>query len=115
MASSHEARLMAIHCPQCGGSLTPDTGDTMVCQYCGSSLIWSRPEARTTEPQEIVALRGMRLKQLTYTDSQGTGLELFRMLIPSGWQFEGGCRWLQDNPSMPAVVDLRVSNPQGAE
>jgi hypothetical protein len=57
----------------------------------------------------------MRLKRLVYTDSQGTGLELFRMLVPAGWQFQGGCRWLLDNPGMPAAVAFQVSNPDGAE
>jgi hypothetical protein len=63
----------------------------------------------------VAALRGIRLKQFSYTDTQGTGLELFRTLMPVGWQFEGGCRWLQDNPGMPAVVAFQIFNPQGAE
>jgi hypothetical protein len=57
----------------------------------------------------------MRLKQFVYTDSQGTGLEMFRMLAPAGWRFQGGCCWLLDNPGMPAVVNLQLGNPQGAE
>ena len=47
----------------------------------------------------------------SYTDTQGTGLELFHMLIPVGWKFEGGCHWLLDNPGMPAAVAFEVSNP----
>jgi DNA-directed RNA polymerase subunit RPC12/RpoP len=115
MASSKEPKLMSLHCPQCGAGLTPAKGGTIVCQYCGSSLIWSRPESTPSEPQPVTALRGMRLKRFTCTDSQGTGLELFNMLLPSGWQFEGGCRWLQDNPGMPAVVAFQITNPDGAE
>ncbi len=115
MNPANEAELRAIHCPQCGGGLRPDSGEYLVCQYCGSSLIWSRPEAKPAGPQEVTALRGMRLKQFAYTDGQGTGLEVFRMLLPSGWQFEGGCRWLLDNPGMPGVVTFQVTNPQGAE
>jgi hypothetical protein len=57
----------------------------------------------------------MRLKQFIYTDTEGTGLEMFRMLAPVGWRFQGGCRWLPDNPGMPAVVSLQLGNPQGAE
>jgi hypothetical protein len=57
----------------------------------------------------------MRLKQFVYTDTQGTGLEMFRMLAPAGWQFQGGCRWLLDNPGMPAVINIQLGNPQGAE
>ncbi len=37
------------------------------------------------------------------------------MLIPAGWQFQGGCRWALDNPGMPAAVAFQVSNPSGAE
>jgi hypothetical protein len=48
-------------------------------------------------------------------DDQGTGLEVLRMLIPVGWQFQGGVRWLLDNPAMPATLACQVSNPQGAE
>jgi hypothetical protein len=57
----------------------------------------------------------MHLKPFSYTDAEGTGLELFHMLIPVGWQFEGGVRWLLDNPGMPASVAFQISNPQGAE
>lgn len=106
---------MVLYCPQCGANLTPYVGGYIVCQYCGSSLIWNRPETDVPGPQPGIALRGMRLKQFSYTDTQGTGLELFHMLVPTGWQFEGGCHWLQDNPGMPAAVAFQISNPQGAE
>jgi DNA-directed RNA polymerase subunit RPC12/RpoP len=115
MVSPNEPIPMALHCPQCGANLAPDASGYIVCQYCGSNLIWNRPDARAHGPQPVTALRGMRLKQFSYTDTQGTGLELFRTLIPVGWQFEGGCRWLQDNPGMPAVVAFQIFNPQGAE
>ncbi len=115
MASPHEPKPMALHCPQCGANLTPDASGYTVCQYCGSNLIWNRPDAGAQGSQPVTALRGMRLKQFSYTDSQGTGLEVFRALMPVGWQFDGGCRWLQDNPGMPAVVTFQIFNPQGAE
>jgi hypothetical protein len=57
----------------------------------------------------------MRLKMFSYTDSEGTGLEVFRMLVPVGWEFQGGCRWVLDNPGMPAEVACQIWNPQGAE
>jgi len=57
----------------------------------------------------------MRLKLFTYTDTEGTGLELFSILMPVGWEFQGGCRWLLDNPGMPATVAVQLWNPQGAE
>lgn len=114
MKSSSEAQPVALQCPQCSAHFTPSGEGYSVCQYCGSSLIWERPAAQAAETQTSV-IRGMRLKQFTYTDSQGTGLEMFRMLVPVGWKFEGGCRWLLDNPGMPAAVDLQLFNPQGAE
>lgn len=56
----------------------------------------------------------MRLKPFSYTDREVTGLELFHMLIPAGWQVQVGCRWLLDNPGVPAEVAFQVWNPQGA-
>jgi hypothetical protein len=47
-------------------------------------------------------------------DRSGTGIEAFRMLIPKGWVFEGGIRWLLDNPGMPATASLRVKDPASA-
>jgi hypothetical protein len=60
-------------------------------------------------------VRGLRLRRFNCTDTEGTGLELFRMLAPVGWQFQGGCRWVLDNPGMPAVVAFKIWNPGGAE
>ena len=115
MAIPYEPGPVALHCPQCGANLAPDASGYIVCQYCGSNLIWNHPETGMAGLQPVTVMRGMRLKKFSYTDAQGTGLELFRMLIPVGWQFEGGCRWLQDNPGMPAVVAFQIFNPQGAE
>jgi hypothetical protein len=57
----------------------------------------------------------LRFKPLVYIDRQGIGIEAFRMLIPSDWRFEGGIRWVLDNPGMPAVASFRVMNPAGKE
>ncbi len=54
----------------------------------------------------------MKFKTLICMDDQGTGIEAFRMIIPSDWKFEGGIRWLLDSPSLPAVAQYRVYNPQ---
>ncbi len=115
MASPNEAGPVAVKCPQCGANIAPDASGYSVCQYCGSNLIWNHPEAGASGPQPVTAMRGMRLKQFSCTDAQGTGLELFRALMPVGWQFEGGCRWPQDNPGMPAVVAFQIFNPHGSE
>jgi len=49
-------------------------------------------------------------------DRSGTGIEAFRMLVPKEWTFEGGIRWVLDNPGMPATASLRARNPSnGAE
>ncbi|MCD6385786.1 hypothetical protein J7M23_08415 [Candidatus Sumerlaeota bacterium] len=56
-----------------------------------------------------------RFKTFIYIDRQGIGIEAFRLLIPSDWKFEGGIRWLLDNPGMPAVVSFRIRNPEGTE
>jgi len=114
MSSPSETKPVALRCPQCGASLAPGALGYTVCQYCGSSLVCgSRGDEAGATEQAVV--RGMRLKVFTHTDREGTGLELFRMLVPVGWQFRGGCRWLLDNPGMPAVVACQLWNTQGAE
>jgi hypothetical protein len=114
MTSSNESHPSASQCPRCGANLPPGTLDFTVCQYCGTSLIWNRQQAETGESQETV-VKGLRLKLFSYTDSEGTGLEVFSMLAPTGWEFQGGCQWLLDNPGMPATVAFQMWNPQGAE
>jgi DNA-directed RNA polymerase subunit RPC12/RpoP len=114
MASPQDGEVRALQCPRCGAALPPAADAFVVCQYCGSSLVW-KPSPAGAAAEQTTAVRGMCLKQFAYTDTQGTGLEMFRMLAPAGWQFQGGCRWLLDNPGMPAVVSLSLGNPQGAE
>ncbi len=114
MTSPSENQVKALECPRCGAALAPVADALIICQYCGSSLVWSGARPDASAPPSTAA-RGMRLKQFVYTDTQGTALEMFRMLAPAGWQIQGGCRWLLDNPSMPAVVSLQLGNPQGAE
>jgi DNA-directed RNA polymerase subunit RPC12/RpoP len=84
---------MVLKCPQCGADLMPGNSEYIICQYCGSSLLWHK-QAQGEQRNEYVVLRGMRLKQFTYKDQEGTGLELFNMLAPDGWQMQGGCRWV---------------------
>ena len=114
MSFPNAANPVALKCPQCGASLAAGAEGYTLCQYCGSSLIWNSSTPGTTATAEP-AVRGMRLKPFTYTDAEGTGLEMLRLLVPVGWQFQGGCRWLLDNPGMPAAVDIQLSNPHGAE
>lgn len=114
MTSPSKTNPVALQCPQCGASLPASTEAYTICQYCGSSLIYDRREPERGGMASTV-VRGMRLKLFTYSDSEGTGLELFRMLVPVGWKFQGGCRWLLENPGMPAVVAFQLLNPHGAE
>jgi hypothetical protein len=57
----------------------------------------------------------LRFKKYTYTDTQGTGIEAFSFLMPSDWKFEGGMRWILDNPVMPSATAFRVYNPNGRD
>ncbi len=114
MSLPNETKPVVLACPQCGASLAPGAQGYTVCQYCGSSLVCGSRAGEAGATEQAV-VRGMRLKMFTHTDTEGTGLELFRMLVPAGWQFRGGCRWLLDNPGMPAVVACQLWNPQGAE
>lgn len=57
----------------------------------------------------------LRFKNYIYVDQQGTGIEAFRFLMPSDWIFEGGMRWILDNPVMPSVTEFRVFNPKSEE
>jgi hypothetical protein len=114
MSTGDQARPVVLQCPQCGGHLPPSAQGYVICQYCGSSLVWSGRQGESGEMEEAV-VRGLRLRRFAYTDAEGTGLEVFRMLVPVGWQFQGGCRWLLDNPGMPATVAFQLWNPAGAE
>jgi hypothetical protein len=42
------------------------------------------------------------------------GIEAFRLLVPKGWQVQGGIQWA-DNPALPATSRFRFFNPQGTE
>ena len=111
MNSPQASGLQALKCPQCGANLPAALDTTLICQYCGTRLIATGdPSGPGTQ-----LIRGIKLKMFVYTDTQGTGLEMFRLLLPVGWQFQGGCNWLLDNPGMPATVAFRVQNPRGAE
>jgi hypothetical protein len=56
----------------------------------------------------------VRLKPLVVHDPMVGGDEAFRLLIPVGWQSEGGVHWQHDRSNL-ATIAMRVFNPQGAE
>lgn len=74
------------------------------------AALWGKSEAVTAKREPTV-----RYKSFRYVDRDGIGTEAFRFLMPADWQFEGGIRWVLDNPGMPAVSAFRVRNPKGRE
>lgn len=106
--------VVALKCPQCGADVPPAARGTIVCQYCGSTLFRNEGRAGAQAAEEAV-VRGLRLRMFVHVDRQGSGLEVFRMLMPVGWEFTGGCHWLLDNVSMPCVLGCQIYNPQGQE
>jgi hypothetical protein len=57
----------------------------------------------------------VKFKTMSVVDSQGIGTEAFSLLMPVDWQFDGGIRWVLDNPMMPATSSFRISNPKTKE
>ncbi len=55
----------------------------------------------------------LKFKTFSYTDKQGIGIEAFSVLIPTDWSFDGGIRWVLDNPGMPAISSFRISSSAG--
>ena len=75
-------------------------------------VLWLVPDpqvARPEDPQcaasgsaEPAGPWGIHLRRVSCVDELGTGIEAFQLLIPAGWQFEGGVQWTMKNPNMPA-------------
>ncbi len=105
---------VAIKCSQCSADLAPGDEPYVICQYCGTSLLWQVNNAGATQEGVHVG-RGIRMQSFSYTDYEVTGLVMFQMLVPVGWQMQGGCRWNLDNPSMPATLHIQFFNPGGVE
>ena len=61
-------------------------------------------------PADVVRFRPYRC-----VDSEGLGIAAFGMLVPVGWQVDGGVSWRLDNPAFPAYGALRISNPARLE
>lgn len=80
------------------------------CQQKGTEKTSKQSSASSKQGTTTI-----QFKTFVYIDKQGIGIEAFRMLIPSDWEFEGGIRWVLDNPGMPAVASFRVLNPKGKE
>jgi hypothetical protein len=60
------------------------------------------------------AAQPLVLQAQVVTDTQGTGGEAFRLLVPKGWRFDGGVFWnLQRFPAEP-FASYTVTSPDGA-
>jgi len=73
------------------------------------------PSGADTEKSATPSRPPLRFRSEVCVDRQGTGIEAFRMLVPSDWSFEGGVTWLLDNPGMPASGWLRTTGPRAGE
>ena len=43
------------------------------------------------------------------------GMDAYRLLVPEGWQVDGGVAWRPDRPAVPADITVRVRNPRGPQ
>jgi len=90
---------------------------SMCIMYCGRSEQYNKADRKMKESESFPKREAavIRFKTFRYIDKQGIGIEAFRILMPVEWQFEGGIRWVLDNPGMPAVASFKVRNPNGLE
>jgi DNA-directed RNA polymerase subunit RPC12/RpoP len=115
MTPQNRPRVVPDCCPQCGANLPSGDEQVVYCEYCGSRLIRIQPQAQDAAPESPRIVRGMHLKPISCVDTQGLGIEAFRLLIPAGWDFQGGVTWVTDNPGIPAYIAFQVRNPGGVE
>ncbi|MBM3957580.1 MAG: hypothetical protein FJ313_05960, partial [Gemmatimonadetes bacterium] len=71
----------------------------------------ARPTATTRATEGAM----IRLKTHRVVDAQGIGFEAFSLLIPAGWETDGGILWPLRNPAMPAEVSFRAFDPHSAD
>lgn len=111
MVEGHASEYVAARCPQCGAGLPPGQ-EQVLCAHCGTWLIRRERAAAQAGPTYV---QGLRLKPVVCIDTDGLGIEAFRLLAPVGWESGGGVYWPMDNPAMPAVIAFQVHNPAGNE
>jgi hypothetical protein len=46
---------------------------------------------------------------------EGLAAEAFSIVVPSGWQFQGGITWRKDRPLLPVSLAFSVINPNSSE
>jgi hypothetical protein len=102
----------ALRCPQCAGSLPATDAPFVTCPYCGTHLIRQGQSGAVGGEQMV---RGVHLRAVVVRDSEGTGAEAYRLLVPSGWEFRGAVQWHIENPMVPVTASFQAYNPKGLE
>lgn len=70
---------------------------------------------KSSEQPRHAAAAEMRFRTYACIDKDGTGMEAFRVLVPSDWTCSGQIRWNIENPGMPAVGSFTAGSPDGAK
>jgi hypothetical protein len=115
--------FLSFDCPACKVRIHSAPTADIVCPACGASI--QRYESPTSLPDPYsdfdrasripagTVVQGKRLLPYAFLDPI-LDCEAAYLLIPDGWDFEGGVLWNPDNPSMPARPWLRLSEPGSA-
>ncbi len=110
--AQNQTEFIHLDCPRCGAPLQGD-GDVLQCEYCRARLILKRAAgAQRTTPGTQGASGALR--PFAYYDPQ-SGLEAFSILVPQGWQVNGGVTWVTSRPAAPVETHLQMVNPAGLE
>lgn len=118
MSDSHSP-FIRLDCPRCGAPLKQESEEVLHCEYCQARLILKRAAARqgasASQAQGAAPVAsGLSLRPFTYYEPQ-TGLEVYTILVPQGWQVSGGVTWVTSRPAAPFQSSLQITNPNGLE
>jgi hypothetical protein len=91
--------------PDLGSRRTaPLAASLVLAVLCATTLALAAPLSDGTERFRSVALRDLV-----------TGAEAYRILVPAGWQVEGGVTWIPERAAAPTSLAVRASNPGAPE
>ncbi|MCR4398758.1 MAG: copper amine oxidase N-terminal domain-containing protein [Firmicutes bacterium] len=87
-----------------------------VTETLGMTVTWD-PGSRIVSIRKGPGARTgvISFREYSFLDSEGLGVEGFRMLLPADWHLSGGIQWRKERPLLPASLALRVSAPDAAE
>ncbi len=108
-----QQEFIHLACPRCGATLQMQ-GEVFQCPYCQAKLILKRTAQSHRNASPGVVVSGFSLQPFAYYDPQ-SGLEAFSILVPQGWQVNGGVTWVMERPAAPAQISLQLANPNGLE